>query len=287
MKKIFLLFVFAMFWTMSFSQTNRIYAIDCGNLKGIDKWADTIGVFRPDTFVVAGDALWEWGNTIKTLGVANAGPTDIYQTVRFSWTGNVTYHITGLTPGNKYLVRLHFSDDAMKSAGLRVFDIKINNSLKAPGFDIVAAANGDTSIAVVKDFANITAIDSSSNPSFSNYAQKGVILLDLVTITDHPAIAAFEVFGTITSIDNKLENQYNINLYPNPLNTGNLTIDLANLKEESTMQVIDITGRVVYKQLVPSMTKTISLNKNIFETGMYIVSFKTAKGNANYKLLVQ
>ena len=113
-----------------------------------------------------------------TAAAAAAAPMAVYQTQRF---GNFTYTIPGLTAGDNYTVRLHFSEGYWDAAGKRIFDVSINGTQVLTNFDIFATAGG-MNIAVVEQF---TATANSS----------GQIVVVFTTVTDNAALNGIEILS--------------------------------------------------------------------------------------------
>ena len=80
----------------------------------------------------------------------------------------------------------------------------------------------------------------------------------------------------------------NINMYPNP-SKGNVNIEInASLTSAADLQVLDITGRVVYYEKI-SVNKGLNykhINLSFLTKGIYIVSIKNDVINFNKKLIL-
>lgn len=118
-----------------------MYQIAAGSTAGV-------APFTPDKFLTNGAAKTVTA-TVKTAGVANAGPMQLYQSYRYG--GGFTYTIPGLTAGATYTVRLHFAETNFTAAGKRLFNVAINGAAVLSNFDIFAAGGG-SNISVVKSF---------------------------------------------------------------------------------------------------------------------------------------
>jgi len=107
---------------------------------------DPVGGFAADGFFYGG---WDspYADHIDTNGVANAAPEEVYQSERW---GNFTYTFSGLSPGVKYTVRLHFAEVYFDVPGGRIFNVGINGTPALENFDLVAIAGPNK--AVVREF---------------------------------------------------------------------------------------------------------------------------------------
>ena len=75
-----------------------------------------------------------------------------------------------------------------------------------------------------------------------------------------------------------------ISLYPNP-NDGQFYLELSSLKEEASISIIDVLGRLVYtnNNVTPG---TVEINQN-FASGMYVVTVSSGISETNLKMIVE
>lgn len=75
----------------------------------------------------------------------------------------------------------------------------------------------------------------------------------------------------VTGIKNQHLKDAGISFYPNPVN-DNLVIHFnTNLKNDATLAVYDITGKLVTTQIIPNNTFDYTVNTTNYATGMYLV----------------
>lgn len=75
----------------------------------------------------------------------------------------------------------------------------------------------------------------------------------------------------VTGIKNQHLKDAGISFYPNPVN-DNLVIHFnTNLKNDATLAVYDITGKLVATQIIPNNTFDYTVNTTNYATGMYLV----------------
>ena len=73
--------------------------------------------------------------------------------------------------------------------------------------------------------------------------------------------------------ENFVENKQQLKLYPNP--AKDLVIIQHNLEiENATVEVYDISGRIVYKNLLASTSGELQLNTGNYQSGIYLVIVK-------------
>jgi hypothetical protein len=122
---------------------------------------------------------------VNTSRVANPAPEAVYQTNRF---GTFTYTIPGFTPGQTYIVDLHFAETFWTAPGQRLFNVLINGKQVLKNYDIYASAGGEF-------FATVESFMATADST-------GTITLQFVPgISDQPQINGIEI-GTGTASDN-------------------------------------------------------------------------------------
>lgn len=86
-----------------------------------------------------------------------------------------------------------------------------------------------------------------------------------------------------TSVDDVRISDTDFEVFPNPLSTGSLSI---NLPEDATrLSILDMTGRIVYQENV--INKEFSIDRSVFNSiGIYIVNVVTTKKMMNKKVIV-
>ena len=85
-------------------------------------------------------------------------------------------------------------------------------------------------------------------------------------------MVTFDAFFSNTLSTGELADDENeIKLYPNP-NNGQFTIELGELQERGTLQVHDLTGRLVYQTLLPPGSEIFDVYLEDSAKGMYILT---------------
>src|SRR6478736_5558832 len=149
-----------------------------GTVTRIHAGGDAVESFGVDRFYTDG-SFYRSTNVVSTTGVANAAPSEVYQTER---AGNFSYNFNGLTPRVVYTLRLHFAevwygDD---DAGTRVFNVEVNGAPVLENFDIVSVAGGANK-AVVREFS------AAANSA-------GQIIVKFVSLLDNAKVSGLELF---------------------------------------------------------------------------------------------
>jgi len=147
--------------------TTAVYRINSGS--------GPVGSFSGDQYV-SGGYTWSEGN-VSTSGVANAAPAAVYQSERY---GNFAYTFPGLTPGARYVTRLHFAETKWNRSGARVFNVSVNGVTVLSNFDIFAAAGLNKALAL--DF------DATASSA-------GQITVQYVTVADNAKSSGIEVLS--------------------------------------------------------------------------------------------
>ncbi|HEY0757373.1 MAG TPA: malectin domain-containing carbohydrate-binding protein [Ktedonobacteraceae bacterium] len=152
-----------------FPSSPNIYGINAGGSKPVpfrfeaDKYAQGGGPFL-------------YSNSIRTNGIINAAPQELYRNVRF---GNFSYAFPYLVPNKPYLVRLHFAECTWSGKDQRLANIVINNQQVLSNFDIFEAAGG-SNIACVKEFT--TSADG-----------RGQITIQFKSVKDNAIVSGIEI----------------------------------------------------------------------------------------------
>ena len=78
--------------------------------------------------------------------------------------------------------------------------------------------------------------------------------------------------------------QLKLKVYPNPTTGNEFTIE-SELDEATTVEMFDLTGK---KVLAPTLLQNrTTLNVATYKTGMYILKFKSNKGEYSHKLMIK
>src|SRR5690606_41586151 len=80
------------------------------------------------------------------------------------------------------------------------------------------------------------------------------------------------------------EMQSKLKVYPNPTNGEIVTIE-SNLDTETTVEMFDLTGKKVMAPMILVEQSTINVAQ--YKTGMYILKFKSTKGEYSHKLMIK
>jgi len=86
------------------------------------------------------------------------------------------------------------------------------------------------------------------------------------------AVVTFDAFFSYTLSTGELAYEGNvIKLYPNP-NNEHFTIELGDLQERGTLQVHDLTGRLVYQTLLTAESEVFDVHLENSVKGMYLLT---------------
>ncbi len=120
------------------------------------------------------------------------------------------------------------------------------------------------------------------------FAQSGPVSVSLKVITKDGCIDSITKTVYTTSIDNKFQAAYKINLFPNPSN-GLFTIDL-NLQKKSDVMIesYDLNGRKVYENKmngVPTGEQLLQVNMQNVTPSIYLIKITIDGENVIHKLV--
>ncbi len=192
-----------------------------------------------------------------------------------------------------YMIRMHHVENVWQSAGLRVFDVTIENQLKLSFLDIFKEVGFRA--AIVKDYET-TVTD-------------GVLSIKFNPTADRLAIAGLEIFKangastlssnspeTISSIFPLREGDGTLKImraYPNPNPGDKVFVELENYaaSESVTLQLFDVSGRII--RTVKGVTNPqgrlsseISLGSGLAKQ-MYIIRATSVSGVKQAKILIE
>jgi large repetitive protein len=146
-------------FTSTAAASNDVIAINAGS-------STVVGSFIGDTdFVGGNDDAPNQPITIPAAIANIAAPAAVYADAH---QGGVTYTIPNLSAARTYTVVLHFAELFFSTAGLREFNVAINQTPVLADFDIFAAAGNARYTAVVRSFANITPVNGNIVIAFTN-----------------------------------------------------------------------------------------------------------------------
>ena len=113
------------------------------------------------------------------------------------------------------------------------------------------------------------------------------IVIEMVGKQKESMIQGIEVY----SPDELGINENNIksaisSIYPNPVSTENVTLKFNINHTSFNLNVSDICGRIIYSKQINENESECILNRNIFESGVYIINLKNNNSSVNFKLIV-
>jgi hypothetical protein len=99
------------------------------------------------------------------------------------------------------------------------------------------------------------------------------------TVVSFPDVCATAGNGLRMAETNNIESVSNnqlVTVYPNPT-TGKITIDY-NLQSNGQLHITDITGKLIYTQMLNAAEKTIDINMESLMNGVYLYTLTNEKG---------
>ncbi len=190
--------------------------------------------------------------------------------------------VAGTTVNGVQEVTLSVADDAGNTAEITfnaVVEDNENPVLTVQNISVTLDATGNASItpADVVTSATDNCVLSDTTLSQSTFTSSDLGTVDVtVTLFDaaNNSISATSVVTVNAHTSISTVETDGISVYPNP-STGIFTVDLSNTNAES-LQVIDVTGKVVLQQDVNSTATTVDLTG--FANGIYTLKIQTTEG---------
>jgi hypothetical protein len=135
-----------------------IHAIDCGRV--LSNATDPIYPFESERNYWSGIGVKN-STGIDSIINSDGTPIAVYKTERNiylsqNYPGDIVYTLPNITAGLNHTVRLYFANDGFSiHPGDVIFDIYINDVLRATNFDLIGQAGG-SHIGIWRDYPNIT-----------------------------------------------------------------------------------------------------------------------------------
>jgi len=134
--------------------------------------------------------------------------------------------------------------------------------------------------------------DTNSTGASVDITQVGVVVFELgkdqegewIQVSGEKVSIDYMRFGDFSVSSNEVISSSNVNVFPNPA-TDVLNVEV-NLDEVATIELVDLTGKVVATQTL-SNQGTATFNTANLSSGLYIVSIQTANGVVTEKVLVK
>ncbi|MES2681722.1 MAG: T9SS type A sorting domain-containing protein, partial [Bacteroidota bacterium] len=254
--------------------TTNYFATGTNTLTGcVNTNTITLAVYISTFTAISGTAICK-GETV-TLTASGAAPN-------YSWTGgimsssiavspliNTTYYVTGLN---------------VSCSNTQAITVTVN---PLPN---VTASVAKSQICKF-EVATITG-NGASTYSWNTGAATQVLTFTLgitttytLTGTDNNGCSktttVTQFVATCIGLDEEVGKGRGLNIYPNP-NNGEFTIML-NDKNERTMEIMDVTGRIILAQTISGDEVKVMMNS--FANGIYYVSVKTNISREVFKII--
>ena len=264
----------------------------------------TVSITNPNNTVCAGV------NTTFTSAITNGGANPTYQ-----WTKN-GQTITGAT-GTTYSSSVLQTNDIIKavltsnaactnpatvtSSGITM---TVNTKPAAPGTITGSNSvnNGQSNVAYAVTPANntsyvwtysgngatVSGTTASSNIDFSSNATSGTLTVfaqNTCGTSVNSSQLAITVNTVVTSVNDELNTRTGIIVSPNPV-ASHTVVEISNLSlaDESSIEIYDQTGQIVYNSTNKSESK-VQIHLPL-SAGVYIVAVKSGSGNFRQKLII-
>jgi hypothetical protein len=84
---------------------------------------------------------------------------------------------------------------------------------------------------------------------------------------------------TVTALEEDLA-EMRLNLYPNPTSEF-LNIELGNNEKDINLQLFDMSGKLIHKDVIKAYETKYVLRMNAVATGKYLIQMQTEDGSMN------
>lgn len=232
--------------------------------------------------------------------IANLQASNISQTeATLAWTSNGTlwdveingtavrtstnpYTATGLTPNTEYTVRVRTVCDTINGRYSEWSDTIHFTTL--PTTYTITVVSNNSAWGTVTGGGTFAEGASTTIKAIANEGYKFVRWQDgntsdervITVLSDSTFTATFEANTGIADVDNS-----NVTLFPNPAST---MVTISGIESESTITVVDLNGREVYKHIA---TGNHTIDVTGYAKGAYFVRIANEKALAIRKLIVK
>lgn len=184
------------------------------------------------------------------------------------------------TPGNDFTVGISSSNSTADAVWATDFSfdtvyratVRYNQDTNIAELWINANSSSDTSILGTDEADPGIAITQFALRQSDSSLNEGVLIDNLVIS---------QTFNETLSVDNSI-NLDQVSIYPNPTNTGKVTISSPN-NEAITVQVFDVLGKQVKNEMLTNNT----LNVSDLNTGLYILKITQNNASTTKKLVIR
>jgi hypothetical protein len=224
-----------------------------------------------------------WGGTNTT-----DAPSQIFSTNRYASFGGTEVNYNFPVTNGTYEVRLYFAENTHQAAGLRVFDVLTEGTVRMDNFDIYAAAGYRNAY---KATLSVTVSD-------------GVLDLDFVNVTGNPQINGIAIVtpgaGSVTRPSQLItelpaQGGTRVLAYPSPLQNQLYiqkkgAINSAFMREDVEVRLMNEAGILLYKakhQFNGGNMKPLNLSPLALKPGVYFLKITGSSTNEVIRLLKQ
>jgi len=109
----------------------------------------------------------------------------------------------------------------------------------------------------------------------------------MLTHEDMGMMGQFIVTSSANSV-NELKPKGDLNIFPNPSNSGNFSVDLTTITETAnSYEIFSTDGKQVQAKTINSTSKLLSIDMSREPTGVYILILRTNNGTLTQNILIQ
>jgi len=227
------------------------------------------------------DAIGYDGYTIPMLFNLSLEPSANYH-IKMVIIDGVSDYFAGLDSG-VFIKNSNLSEGVIINESLPFFEFNISgNTVVFNQTNVLANI-----IDYAWDFDGDGIIDSNEINPIYVFDSPGNYVVNLEYVDACTGITSYSSYDIIISGPSSLLSELSplVSIFPNPANE-NLYISLTNLNSESIIQICDLSGRVVYQNLIGDNFHSIDLSSVL--SGIYYVMIDNQLNNINYieKLII-
>ncbi|MHA6249444.1 malectin domain-containing carbohydrate-binding protein [Pontibacter sp. CAU 1760] len=235
----------------------------------------SLGTFTADGYNTGG------GRTTTSKGsVTGTTNVAIYETARVADTDNGSFGYRFPVKSGDYKVVLHFSEVYFTASGDRVFDVKLEDKTVLDNYDIVRKAGG--AYRATSESFTVSVSDGALDLNLSAAASTGGVNRPIISAIEVlPASLLSTSISSLQAVSGGKDEAFKAEatVYPNPF-SDQLTLKLPDGEELAQLMILDITGKVIYKQDGGSNKLELNLADKNMSRGVYILRYTDTAGNS-------
>jgi len=215
--------------------------------------------------------------------------------ITVDWIAFDEYGVFDVSTDTSYLNKLAIVKSKRSTPDQKLF--LIFDDQFAPWFNPSFGWQPDTMIHIVQNYYNL-AVSDTDIIGMAGFTWPGIALGWLgarslpqevidKTVEIGTMIKANYSPCTITSINETVENNVFVNVYPNP-NSGRFKVELKNTSKQNTIiEIVDVLGKRIEKKMLSPDLKSLDIDMSKYPTGVYVIKINDGQKIYSNKIVIK